>query len=410
MFSRSIWPILCGLAGLAHAEPLTFQAALGLAEQQSPALAARYARIRAMQSQVISADALPDPKLIVGIDNLPISGADAWRLNRDFMTMQKIGVMQEVPNADKRRARAAMATADVALTLAESRVEQQKVRIATARAWLTRYYLEQRQALFTELRQENTLLTEAVHTQIAAGRGGIADAVAPQLEAAQLADQAELLQRDVAKATAELRRWLGTAADESLAGTPPVLPIDPLHFRQQLHAHPDLQVFEPARQKALAEVRETRATKQSDWGVEFAYQRRGPQFGDMISLQVSFDLPLFSKTRQDPRIAAKAQQVTQLDGEREAMLRSHRTDLDNDLADYASVNRQLVRAQQTFLPLAQQKVDLQLASYRAGKAELSNVLTARRELTEQRMKVIELILQQQLVASKLYFSYGEGAP
>jgi outer membrane protein TolC len=66
------------------------------------------------------------------------------------------------------------------------------------------------------------------------------------------------------------------------------------------------------------------------------------------------------------------------------------SELESDLANYAALERQLARVHQEWLPLAQQKVDLTTASYQAGKTDLTAVLTARRELIEQRFKLIEL--------------------
>lgn len=400
---------LAGLAGLVQAAPLSFNTALDLAERQSPNLVANAAQIRAAQAAAIPAGALPDPKLFAGIDNYPVSGMDAWRLKRDFMTMQKIGVMQEFPNAAKRRAREDVAAAGVDVAEGRRRIERQKLRREAALAWLNRYYLERQVALFDELARESEVLAEAVKAQLAAGRGQLADAVMPKQEAAQLADRRDELARELARARASLRRYVGVDADESLAGEPPMLTVDAVQFHQYLHQHPELQAFGAETRKAEAEVREAAAMKRPDWGVELAFQRRAPQFGNMVSLQFTFDLPVSPSTRQEPLIEAKRQELVRLDAEREAMLRDHTNELDNDLADYAALSRQLDRARQTVLPLARQKVELQTAGYRAGRAELTSVLTARRELIDQRLKEIELEGQRAALAAQLHFAYGENA-
>ena len=400
---------LAGLVGLAQAAPLTFNAVLDQAETSAPALAAQRAQISAAQSSAIPAGALPDPKLFVGIDNYPVSGMDAGHLKRDFMTMQKVGVMQEFPNADKRRARVDAASAETEMAEAQSRVVRLKVRRDAALAWLNRYALERKLALFDDLDRENRLLASAVRAQIASGRAQPADAVMPKQEAAQLADRRDELTRDLAKARAEMRRLIGAAGDEPLAGEPPVFNLDAATLRQHLHRHPEIAAFGAATRKAEADVREAVAMKKPDWGVELAYQRRAPQFGDMVSLQFTFDLPLFSKTRQDPAIAAKQQELLKLDAEREAMLRDHSNELDGDLASYAALERQAIRAREEWLPLARQKVDLASASYQAGKTDLSTVLAARRDLIEQRFKLVELDNQRASTAAKLYFAYGENA-
>ncbi|WP_244664774.1 hypothetical protein [Candidatus Symbiopectobacterium sp. 'North America'] len=45
---------------------------------------------------------LPDPKLKVGIENFPVSGANAHRFTRADMTMQRVGIMQDYVSSTKR--------------------------------------------------------------------------------------------------------------------------------------------------------------------------------------------------------------------------------------------------------------------------------------------------------------------
>lgn len=399
--------LLAGLLGIAHAGPLSFKAALELAEQQSPNMAANTAQYQAAQASAIPAGALPDPKLFVGVENYPVSGMDSGHLKRDFMTMQKFGVMQEVPNSAKRKAREDIAGAGIEIASAQRLVLRQQLRRDTSVAWLNRYYLERKVSLFDELDRENKRLADAVRAQIAGGKSPAADAVMPRQEAVQLADRRDELTRDLTKARAVLRRLIGTAADGGIAGEPPVLSVSGEHLHRQLEQHPELLAFAAGTRKAEAEVREADAMKRSDWGVALAYQKRAPEFGDMVSVQLTFDLPIATGRRQDPLIAAKRLELNRIDAEREAMLREHVNQLENELADYAALTNQLERAEKVALPLAQEKVDLQTAGYKAGRGDLSAVLAARRELIDQRLKVIELQSQRAAMAAQLHFAYGD---
>jgi len=65
----------------------------------------------------------------------------------------------------------------------------------------------------------------------------------------------------------------------------------------------------PMMEMAQAEVHGAEATKRPDWGVELSYGHRGAAFSDMVSLQFTLGLPVFSGTRQDPQIEAKRQVV-----------------------------------------------------------------------------------------------------
>lgn len=409
MFKRTLLFSFAAAAGFASAEPLSFDAALKIATQSSPDIAVQTADVEAARSASIAAGRLPDPKLAVGVENLPVTGSEQWSLTRDFMTMRKIGLMQEIPNGAKRAAQVAVADAVMSRAEAERRVRILTVRRDTAVAWLDRYFIERRGALLDELDGENTLFAQTVQAQFAAGRGVPADVIEPKQEAAEIADRRDELAGAIDKSKAVLKRWVGSAAEEPLAGEPPPLSLDSVHLREHVHEHPELAVFVPMTQMAQAEVHEAEATKRPDWGVELAYGRRGAAFSDMVSLQFTIDLPLFAKTRQDPQIQAKRQALTRVETERDAMLRDHTQELEGDLAEYDVVSRQLARLRDAHLPLAREKVDYQFASYRAGKGDLIRVLAARRELIDQRLKEIELEGKHAAAVAKLYFFYGPGA-
>jgi outer membrane protein TolC len=247
---------------------------------------------------------------------------------------------------------------------------------------------------------ENELLGKAVRARIAGGGGLAADSVGPKQEAALLAEQEDQLQQDRSQQRAALRRWIGSRASEPLSGRLPHWPVDAQHYQHNLQRHPDLVVFEAMTDEAQAEVRQAMAEKQSDWSWELAYQKRGAAFGDMLSVQFSFDLPLFPGSRQNPRIAAKQAQLSQLAAERQASEREHAQQLDHDLAEYHRLQRALERSRQTLVPLAEEKVKLSLAGYRAGASDLASVITARRELIEARLKQIDFEQRRALTSAR----------
>lgn len=409
------WSLVAGLAVSVLAFPsfagaLTFDDALRLAENNAPSLIAQDAKIQAASSDAIPAGELPDPKLLVGVQNFPTGGPDRWSIDQDFMTMQMVGVRQEVPNSEKRKARIEVADAAVDSAVAQRRIERLKVRESTALAWISSYSVERKEALFHDFYKENRLLSETVRAQIAGGRAQPADAVTPKQEAAQLAEQQDDLVRQRTQARAALKRWIGPAANDTLAGTLPQWPVNPAGYTHTLQHHPELAAFVPMTREAEAKVREAVSQKQSDWSWELDYQHRGRQFGDMVSVQLSWDLPLFADSRQNPRIAARQAELSQLESEREALSREHTQQLESELADYERLDRAVQRNQQTLLPLAQQKVDLSMASYRAGKGDLNAVVAARRELIAVRLKQVDAQEQRALTSARLHFAYGEVNP
>lgn len=404
-FARCLGLALAGLATTAQAAPLSFEQALTLALRENPALTASAAKIEAAQQAAIPAGALPDPKLALGIDNLPINGADQFSLSRDFMTMRRISVMQEVPNRAKRHAREAVAQGRTEVAEAEARIVRLTVQSETAVAWINRYAIEQQLQRIDALFAENRLLDAAVRARFAGGLGRADEVVAPRQEAALLEERQDDLIARRAQAVAALKRWIGAAAEAPLAGAPPDWPIAHETLAQHLVHHPVLTVFDPLGRVLDAEIDEAQAAKQSDWSVALSYQQRGPQFSNMAGIEFSFDLPLFVGTRQEPRIAAKRAERAALDAERESMRREHVARLAGDLAEYERLSRAAARQRTVLLPLADEKVALTLAAWRGGKGELSTLVAARRERIDAELRAIALEGERRQLAARLHFAY-----
>ncbi|OJZ03904.1 MAG: hypothetical protein BGP20_00725 [Thiobacillus sp. 63-78] len=398
--------LLAGLSPAGHA--LTFDGALRLAETHAPQLKASEESLAAARSLQIPAGALPDPRLVLGVDNLPIEGTDRYSLTRDAMTMQRIGLMQEFPNAAKREARVAAAQGQVALSEAEARIARLTVLRETAVAWIARHSVERQLARIDALTAENRLLASAVRAELAGGQGSPADIVAPRQEAALIDERRDALRAQQAQAIAALRRWIGAAADAPLEGGAPAWPLQRDTLEHRLHHHPELLAFDSRARVLDAGVAEAQAAKRPDWALEMDYQHRARQYGDMVSLQVSFDLPVFSGTRQNPKIAAARAERARLDAEREATLREHAAMLASDFADYQRLTAAVERQREILLPLAQEKVDLAMAAWRGGKGRLTELVAARRERIDAELKAIALEGEQQQTATRLHYAYGDG--
>lgn len=402
--------LLAGIAPLAHAAPLTFSYAVSSALQQSPELSASQTAIRSAQSSAIPAGALPDPKLITGLDNFPVSGPMANSLTEESMTMEKIGVMQEFPNSAKRDAREDVASAQIQQAGSQHNILQVDVAQGAAVAWINRYYLEQQRGLLQQLEHENSLLSKALQAQVVSGRTPLPDSLNAEEKQAELGDRDDQLQRELRVATANLSRYIGQYAQQPLVGNAPELPVDGATYLKILHKTPKIQAYNSETAKAKAELRAAEAEKNPDWSVELDYQRRDPQFGNMVSVQFTVGLPLFAASRQDPIIAAKTLDLTQVGELRDAAIRQQTNQLNNDLADYATLTRQIERIDRDWLPLARQKVSLLNAGYSRGTSDGAALINARSAVLEQQFRKVGLQSQRAQLAASLYYTFAGVKP
>src|SRR5258706_14581648 len=96
--------LLCWVVGLAPAwaaesvaELLTLPEATRLALDEQPALVAESATIRALRQEAVAEGQLPDPKLVGGIMQMPVTSDAAFSLREDDFTALSVGLPQEFP-------------------------------------------------------------------------------------------------------------------------------------------------------------------------------------------------------------------------------------------------------------------------------------------------------------------------
>lgn len=401
--SRLALAAVLAIAPGVQAATMGFEQALQLAEQRSAALAARQATSDGAHQARTAAGLLPDPKLAVGVENFPVSGPDRFSWNRESMAMRRIGVMQDVPNAAKRAAQREAAGAKVERERSMLETERLAVRREAALAWLSLHFAEKKLAAFGALELQSRLLQDTLAARVISGAASPSEALMARQDALDLADRRDELLAGVEQARALLKRWTGDQPDLSADGEAPDLQPDLSRLLGNLDRHVDLRAFSPMLAMAQADVDEARAMRQGDWGWEVAYANRARAFGDMVSFQLTFELPVSKATRQEPVIASRQKEVERLQAERDDALRRVRAEVDAQVAELQRLERALQRQQSQTLPLAQERAQVTLASYQTGRADLGAVLAARKNAIEAQLRALDL--QSQVSAQQARLSH-----
>src|SRR5688500_15738310 len=166
--------VLAASAG--RAQPLSLDEALRTADAHSPRLVAQRHAVTAAEQQSARAAELPDPRLKLGIENLPVTGPDRFRYGADFMTAGVIGVAQEFPHAAKREARAVRAERLREVEGANLQATRAALQREVAVAWLELHFGERGRATLERLGRRIAVQSEASPAAIARGRQSPAEA------------------------------------------------------------------------------------------------------------------------------------------------------------------------------------------------------------------------------------------
>ena len=389
---------------------LTLAEAQQRALERSRSLPAQDASIAAARELAVAAGRLPDPVLRAGIDNLPVSGSDRFNIGSDFMTMRRIGVMQELTASDKRRLRAAQLERTADKASAEKEVAIARVERETAQAWIDLYFAKQMADLVHQQVSQAQLDLEAAEAAYRAGKGSQGDVFAARGRIGAAQDKVSEFDTRVRTAQSTLARWTGPDVDVAPESLPSIdqVRLDPESIDSQLAHHPEIAVLDRQEEIARTGVQLAEANRHPDWSVEVSLQHRGQGYSNMLSVGVSVPLQWDRKNRQDRELAAKIMQADQVRDEREEMLRTHAAEVRVMLDEWRSGRERLARYKRELEPLALEQSAAVLAAYRGGKAALAEVLAARRNELEVRLQVLQLAAEAAKRWAQLNFLYPSG--
>ena len=378
------------------AEPLSLAEAQRIAVSRSGQLLAQDAFALAAREQAVAAGQLPDPVLKFGIENLPVDGPDRGSLSRDFMTMRRIGIAQEIPRSEKRQLRAEKFVREAERVQALRQQTQANVKRDTALAWLDQYYAQAQHDLLQRQVEETGLQVQAADSAFRSNRGSQADVFAARSAVIVLRDRLSQIDRQRRSAALMLARWVGVpAAERPLSGLPSWQDtlLQSAALNEHLKRHPDLLAINAEIDAAETEARLAQADKKSDWSVEASYAQRGPAFSNMLSIGLSIPLQWNPKDRQDRELAARLARVDEAKARYDDALRKTEFDVRSLLNEWQNGKERLIRFRDELIPTMHQRTEAALTGYRTGKGDLASALAARRDEIEVRLQALTLEME-----------------
>jgi cobalt-zinc-cadmium efflux system outer membrane protein len=383
---------------IAAAGPLSLDQAMSLAAQRSQMARAARAGATGAGEMVRAAAQQPDPMLAVGIDNLPVTGSDRLRTSTEEMTMKRVGIAQEWIPAEKRAARASVASAIAARDSVAEGVAVAEARLQTALAYIDAYYAGQ-------ARELTTLNEKHAREALEAGKGRLATISGSSAEVLGLAgavgvaedESADQYQQQEA-AAALLQRWTGVPFDALAEPRPGAVPAQEAFVAAHPAVVARLRDIEVAREEATAAT----LNRKPNWTWEVSYgQRQG--LSDLVSFGVRIPLPVAPAARQDREIAARLALVDKAEAEVEEARRAAAGEYAALVSDARRLQERLERFEAAVMTPLRQRTAVSLAAYRSNQASLAMLFEARHAEVEAQRKLLSL--RRELVKTQAQLAF-----
>jgi len=435
--SLPLFFVLMGTLPFSVLASITMQDAVKIAIAHDPWLTGNQLQEQALRVASEGVNNLPDPKLSMGLLNLP---SDGFAFNQEPMTQFKLGIAQTFPRGDSLAIKQQQLSYQADQHPYQREDRKAKIQVTVSQLWLNAIKAVQTMRLIERDRVLFEQLVDIVKASYSSAQGNTRqqDVISAQLELARLDDRLTTVNSQRDMALTNLSEWLSPAAQlavyETFAAntsipTSPDLPdsftvllqrTDNIGLLQLLTQHPALLAIEQSAKAGDTAVNLAKQKYKPQWGVNASYAYRDDDQlrqsrADFFSIGITVEVPLFGYAQQDSAVMASRLTAQAIETDKR-LLQQHM------LAQMLSLYQQETRFGQreagfltAILPQIQEQADASLSAYTTDDGDFSEVMRARISQLSAQINLIDIQIEKCKIRMQLWYfleghtsSYNKG--
>lgn len=397
---------------LTQAGGLSLLQAEQLALQYDPVLKAQAQQLQSIESESVAADTWEDPRLRVGIMDVP---TDSFDLNAESMTNVQLGYQQMLPRGNTNNVLVKKKLAQKQQQSASIKLRQREVKMNVRKAWLDLYAQQQTESILFSSRQLFSQQLDVSQSLYAAGRSNQQDVLQADLELSLVDDKIQKIHALKQESVVRMVQLIGEedvrqALDESAALFDNL--ADENTLREQLRSNPAVLMQESAINNQAESVSLAQQKYKPQWGFDLSYTRSdgstiGSQENGAMSLMLMFDLPVFTGKLQDQELAASRQMLQAERYMGQDVMLQLTAQLEQNLARWQQLSNRLQLYDERVLNQAQQNARAALKGYQSGVVTFEALTRARNAELETQMQRLDLYVEKAMVYAQIMYLTAE---
>jgi outer membrane protein TolC len=390
---------------------LTLFEAAQAAQLNDPWLVGNRHSQEAIESMSVAAGTLPDPTVSLGLVNVP---TDTFDFDQEAMTQAKVGITQMFPRGSSLSIKRKQLET-VGSQFPFQRLDRKaKIVVTVSQLWLDAYNAQESIVLIEKDRPLFKQLADIAEASYSAafGKTRQQDIIRAQLELTRIDDRLTMLKQKQEKFMEKLSEWLSEYFREGYSNSPTVvttrpwsrlelakrLPdikmlqkslylsnkeIDPQQLYEYFSKHPSLLALDREIEASEIGVDLARESYKPEWGVNasYGYRKDDPVTGldraDFVSLGFSFDLPFFTKNRQDKQVQSSVSQAEAVKTKKWALVRKMIAGFEKTRTQLNRLNERQLLYQAHLLPQMSEQAEASLNAYTNDESDFAEVVRAR---------------------------------
>ncbi|WP_286261567.1 TolC family protein [Thalassotalea atypica] len=387
------------------AQQVTLEQAITLAQQNDPWSKGNDLKQSAIEARSIASLALADPKVSISATNLP---TDNWDFDQEAMTQLKVGVSQMLPRGDVLKIKSAQLTTEAEKFPLLNANRNAQVEKQVTQLWLDAYLAQKTIRLINDdkgLFEQMVDIAKASYST-AVGKTRQQDVIRAQLELLRLDDRLVTEQQKLETAKAGLSEWFYQSNQEnssfyfqdaisnfSVDNTLPHLSLSngqwlknntpsKSELAQLLVNHPVVLAVDVKQKVAKQGVELAQQQYQPQFGVNASYAYRdnapnGTDRSDFFSVGVTFDLPLFTKNKQDKVVSASMADAEAINTEKLLLVRNMIAEVEKELRNLNRLSQRQTLYKSQLIKQTHEQAEAALTAYTNDDGDFAEVVRAR---------------------------------
>ncbi|MDG1733267.1 MAG: TolC family protein [Thalassotalea sp.] len=414
---------------------LRFEQAIKIAQKNDPWLSGNLHKQNAIESMSHVSNTLPDPKITIGVGNL---AADSLDFDQEPMTQFNIGITQMFPRGDSLSIRQQQLREESEQYPLMREDRKAKVASTVGTLWLDAYYIDQSIRLVTQNRKLFEQLIDLTESSYASAKGNTSqqDVIRAEVELSKIDDRIVQLRQQKNRFQGQLSQWLSnyngnnSEIKESLFNFHNIsldqkLPnIDVLNSnlvftdtwlpQEQLVnsfvKHPAVLALDRKLKAASTGITLANQKYKPEWGITASYGYRdddpmGNERSDLMSLGVTFDLPLFTENRQDNEVKAAVSNTEVVKTERILLLRKLMASFNANKGRLQQLEQRFLLFNVRLIPQINEQIEASISAYTSDNGDFSEVIRARVSLLNANVDLLAIQVEKQKILLALNYLF-----
>jgi len=395
--------------------PVILDDLIKAALENNPRIDAAIQRIQAAERAVPQAGALPDPKLTLGLMNLPVN---SFAFDQEPMTGKMISVMQMFPFPGKQSLATDMAEFEVKVRKYQRDEIRNQVVQMVKQGYYELYGVDRAIETVKKNRSLMKQLVQVVETKYATGSGLQQDVLRAQVELSKIEDDLVMWEQKRLAIEARLNAVLNRPAELRFGVTPRELSIPEIQdhdfsLDRIEKTRPLLSAWQEKIRKAEVSVSLAQKDLWPNFTLGTSYSQRnnlqnGAVMHDFFSISFSLDIPIFAGRKQKAQIAQRQLDLKALDSEYKDVESGVLAEIAGLRAELERHSKRIALYEGGILLQARQSLESAQVGYQVGKVDFLTLISNWMMLQNYELQFAFAVAEYHKILARIELATGRG--